>query len=92
MISRWLANHPDILILDEPTRGIDVGAKTEIYEILSELSEKGMSIIIVSSEITELLSIADRIIIMHEGKISGELSIEEATQEKIMTFATGQKM
>lgn len=92
VISRWLANHPDILILDEPTRGIDVGAKTEIYEILSELSEKGMSIIIVSSEITELLSIADRIIIMHEGKISGELSIEEATQEKIMTFATGQKM
>lgn len=69
-----------------------MGAKTEIYEILSELSEKGMSIIIVSSEITELLSIADRIIIMHEGKISGELSIEEATQEKIMTFATGQKM
>lgn len=89
VISRWLANHPDILILDEPTRGIDVGAKAEIYEILSELATQGMSIIIVSSEMQELLAVADRIIVMHEGRLSGELSIEEATQEKIMTLATG---
>jgi ribose transport system ATP-binding protein len=90
VISRWLANNPDILILDEPTRGIDVGAKSEIYEILSNLSKRGVSIIVVSSELPELLAIADRIIIMHEGRISGEVDAAVATQEKIMAYATGQ--
>lgn len=88
VISRWLANKPDILILDEPTRGIDIGAKTEIYTILSELAQEGMSIIVVSSELLEILAIADRIIVMHEGKISGELSAKNATSENIMSLAT----
>jgi ribose transport system ATP-binding protein len=92
VISRWLANSPEILILDEPTRGIDVGAKAEIYEILSRLSESGVSIIVVSSEMQELLAVADRIIVMHEGRIAGELPVEEADQNKIMALATGQKI
>jgi ribose transport system ATP-binding protein len=77
------------LLLDEPTRGIDVGAKIEIYEVLSSLSKDGVSIIVVSSELPELLAIADRIIVMHEGAISGELNIKDATQYKIMALATG---
>ena len=88
VISRWLANKPEILILDEPTRGIDVGAKSEIYSILSQLAKEGMSIIVVSSELLEVLAVADRIVVMHEGRISGELDAREATQEKIMALAT----
>jgi ribose transport system ATP-binding protein len=90
VIARWLANSPGILLLDEPTRGIDVGAKAEIYEILSSLSRNGVSIIVVSSEMSELLAIADRILVMHEGSLAGELDIAEATQERIMALATGQ--
>ncbi|MDR2186220.1 MAG: sugar ABC transporter ATP-binding protein [Treponema sp.] len=90
VIARWLANSPDILLLDEPTRGIDVGAKTEIYELLSSLSRNGVSIIVVSSEMSELLAIADRILVMHEGALAGEMDITEATQERIMALATGQ--
>jgi ribose transport system ATP-binding protein len=92
VISRWLANSPDILILDEPTRGIDVGAKAEIYEILSKLVKTGVSVIVVSSEMPELLAVADRIIVMHEGRIAGELPVQEADQNKIMALATGQNM
>lgn len=88
IIARWLATTPDILILDEPTRGIDVGAKYEIYEIINSLAKAGKSIIMISSELPELLGVANRIIVMCEGRISGELGIEEATQEKIMTLAT----
>jgi ribose transport system ATP-binding protein len=90
VIARWLANSPDILLLDEPTRGIDVGAKTEIYELLSLLSRNGVSIIVVSSEMPELLAIADRILVMHEGRLAGEMDSAEATQERIMALATGQ--
>ena len=82
VISRWLANNPDILILDEPTRGIDVGAKSEIYEILSNLSKRGVSIIVVSSELPELLAIADRIIIMHEGRISEKSMLQWQLKRK----------
>jgi len=89
VISRWLSINPDILILDEPTRGIDVGAKREIYEILSSMVEKGVAVIFISEEMPELLALADRIIVMHEGKIMGELTYQEATQEKIMILATG---
>lgn len=88
VISRWLANNPDILILDEPTRGIDVGAKSEIYSILSKLAEQGMSIIVVSSELLEILALADRIIVMHEGRITGELDGKKTSQEEIMRYAT----
>lgn len=88
IISRWLANDPDILILDEPTRGIDVGAKYEIYEIIDELAAEGKSIIVISSEMPELLGISDRIMVMCEGRVSGFLDGETATQEEIMSLAT----
>jgi len=88
IISRWLANDPDILILDEPTRGIDVGAKYEIYTIIAELAKQGKSIVMISSELPELIGMSDRIIVMCAGKISGEVEKEEATQENIMSLAT----
>ena len=88
ILSRWLANNPDILILDEPTRGIDVGAKYEIYEIIDDMAKEGRSIIVISSEMPELLGVSDRIMVMAEGRVSGVLDKKEATQEKIMTLAT----
>lgn len=88
ILARWLATDPDILILDEPTRGIDVGAKYEIYEIVNRLAKQGKSIIVISSEMSEILGLSDRIMVMCEGKISGFLSKEEATQEKVMDLAT----
>jgi putative multiple sugar transport system ATP-binding protein len=87
-LAKWLFVKPDILILDEPTRGIDVGAKFEIYTIMTKLVEQGMSIIMISSELPEVLGMSDRIYIVSSGKITGELPIEEATQEKIMHLAT----
>ena len=84
--------NPDILILDEPTRGIDVGAKSEIHRLMSGLAQQGKSIIMVSSELPEVLGMSDRIIVMHEGKKSGELSRAEATQEKILHLATGESL
>ena len=88
IISRWLANHPDILILDEPTRGIDVGAKYEIYVIMSELVQQGKSIIMISSEMSELIGMSDRIMVMCEGQTAGFADSLSATQEEIMTLAT----
>ncbi len=88
ILSRWLANNPDILILDEPTRGIDVGAKYEIYEIIDDMAKEGRSIIVISSEMPELLGVSDRIMVMAEGRVLGVLDKKEATQEKIMTLAT----
>jgi putative multiple sugar transport system ATP-binding protein len=87
-IAKWLFVKPEILILDEPTRGIDVGAKYEIYTIMVALVEQGMSIIMISSELPEILGMSDRIYIVASGRISGELPIAEATQEKIMHLAT----
>ncbi len=88
IISRWLANDPDILIMDEPTRGIDVGAKYEIYQIMIDLAKQGKAIIMISSEMAELIGMSDRIVVMCNGKVTGEVSGEEATQENIMHFAT----
>ena len=88
IVSRWLANNPDIFILDEPTRGIDVGAKYQIYEIIDRLAASGKSIIMISSEMPELLGISDRIMVMCEGRVSGFLEASEATQEDIMDLAT----
>ncbi len=88
VISKWLLRDCDILIFDEPTRGIDVGAKSEIYKLMNQLAEEGKSIIMISSDMPELLRLSDRIIVMCEGRITGELDIAEATQEKIMTLAT----
>ena len=87
-VAKWLFVKPDVLILDEPTRGIDVGAKYEIYTIMNNLVKQGMSIIMISSELPEVLGMSDRVYIVSSGKISGELPIEEATQEKIMHLAT----
>lgn len=88
VISKWLAKDSDIIIFDEPTRGIDVGAKSEIYDLMDELVAQGKSIIMISSEMNEVLRMSDRIIVLCEGRLTGELPIEEATQEKIMEFAT----
>lgn len=89
VIAKWLLSSPRILIMDDPTRGIDVGAKYEIYKLMNELAEKGVAIIMISSELEEVLGMSDRIVVMHEGRSNGCLSIHEATQEKIMTLATG---
>lgn len=88
ILARWLANNPDILILDEPTRGIDVGAKYEIYQIINDLAAEGKAIIMISSEMSELLGVSDRIMVMCEGRVAGFLDKEEATQESVMTLAT----
>jgi methyl-galactoside transport system ATP-binding protein len=89
IISRWLANDPDVLIMDEPTRGIDVGAKHEIYEIMNELASQGKAIIMISSEMPELLGMSDRICVMCNGKLTGELEKpEDMTQAKVMSLAT----
>ncbi|WP_430250840.1 multiple monosaccharide ABC transporter ATP-binding protein [Neorhizobium sp. DAR64860/K0K1] len=84
VLSKWLFTNPDILILDEPTRGIDVGAKYEIYSIINELADAGKAVIVISSEMPELIGICDRIMVMHEGEFVGEVAGEEATQENIM--------
>jgi ribose transport system ATP-binding protein len=89
VIAKWIGIGPKVLILDEPTRGVDVGAKREIYQLMNELTDRGVAIIMVSSELPEVLGMSDRILVVHEGKISGELTKSEATQEKIMTLATG---
>ena len=89
VIAKWLLSKPKILIMDDPTRGIDVGAKYEIYKLMNELAEKGVSIIMISSDLEEVLGMSDRIVVMHEGSTSGMLEMSEATQEKIMALATG---
>jgi putative multiple sugar transport system ATP-binding protein len=86
VLSKWLFANPDILILDEPTRGIDVGAKFEIYTIINRLASEGKGIILISSELPEILGMSDRIYVMRNGKIVGELPAKEASQEKIMTY------
>lgn len=88
IIARWVCKDTDILIFDEPTRGIDVGAKLEIYELMNRLVAKGKSIIIISSELPEVLGMCDRILVMRNGRITGELASDDATQEKIMQYAT----
>jgi len=88
VIGKWLTADTEILIFDEPTRGIDVGAKSEIYRLLNELAHAGKSIIMISSELPEILRMSHRIVVMCEGRITGELAAAEATQEKIMRLAT----
>jgi ribose transport system ATP-binding protein len=88
VIAKWLIRRCDILIFDEPTRGIDVGAKSEIYTLMNELTREGKSIIMISSELPEILRMSDRIVVMSEGRLTGELPIEKASQEAIMQYAT----
>ena len=89
VIAKWLAMEPRILLMDEPTRGVDVGAKQEIYRLMDELAQTGVSIIFVSSDMEEVLGMADRIIVMHEGKIGGELTKRQFSEESVMQLATG---
>jgi D-xylose transport system ATP-binding protein len=89
VIAKWLMTIPKVLIMDDPTRGVDVGAKYEIYKLMNELAEQGVSIIMISSELEEVLGMSDRIMVMHEGQSNGTIDIKEATQEKIMALATG---
>lgn len=92
VIAKWLAMEPNILIMDEPTRGIDIGAKTEIYQLMRKLADSGKSIIMISSEMTEVMQVSDRILVMHEGSITGEMSAEQATKNTIMQAAFGGKI
>jgi rhamnose transport system ATP-binding protein len=89
VVAKSLAREPNVLLLDEPTRGVDVGAKSEIYRLMDDLAKEGKAILLISSELEEVLSMADRVLVMREGRISGEFSRSEATQESVMTAATG---
>lgn len=89
IIAKWIMLSPNLLIVDEPTKGIDVGAKKEIYEVLNELKKEGKAIIMISSDMAEILGVSDRVIVMNEGKVTGELSRSDATQESIMKYAVG---
>ena len=89
VVAKSLAREPNVLLLDEPTRGVDVGAKSEIYRLMDDLAKEGKAILLISSELEEVLSMADRVLVMREGRISGEFSRGEATQESVMTAATG---
>ena len=89
-LAKWLALRPRVLLLDEPTRGIDVGAKQEIYRLMETLAGQGVAILFVSSEMEEVLRMSDRALVMHEGRLAGELSREQLSEEAIMRLATGQ--
>ncbi|MHB8595712.1 MAG: sugar ABC transporter ATP-binding protein [Ktedonobacteraceae bacterium] len=91
VLGKWLATNPSVLILDEPTRGIDVGAKAEVHRIISDLAVGGLAIILISSELPEVLAMADRVMVLHEGHVTGTFARSEATQERVMFAATGQE-
>ncbi len=88
-VARWLAINPEVMVLDEPTQGVDIGSKSEIHQIMGDLAEQGMAIVMISSELPEILGMSDRIAVMHAGTIAGILSRAEATQEKILALALG---
>ncbi len=90
VLAKWLATEPKVLIVDEPTRGIDVGTKAEVHRLLSELAGRGVAVLMISSELPEVLGMADRVLVMHEGRLTGELSRAEADEERVMRAATGQ--
>jgi rhamnose transport system ATP-binding protein len=90
VLGKWLATGPKVLIIDEPTRGIDVGAKAEVYSALAELVREGMAVLMISSELPEVLGMADRVLVMHEGRISADIPRAQADEERIMAAALGQ--
>jgi len=92
VLAKWLFTHSNVLIFDEPTRGIDVGAKVEIYRLMNDLVRRGVAVLIISSELPEVIGMCDRILVMHAGQIAGELAREDATQERIMHLATGESL
>jgi ribose transport system ATP-binding protein len=91
VLAKWLLLQPRVLLLDEPTRGVDVGAKEEIYHLIEQAAEAGAAVLFVSSELPEVLGLADRILVMHEGRLAGELGRTEATEEAVMRLATGEQ-
>jgi ribose transport system ATP-binding protein len=92
VLAKWLALGAKVLIVDEPTRGIDVGAKAEIYRLLRALAAEGVSIMMISSDMEEILHFSDRVVVMHEGRMSGVLERLDCTEERIMTLAVGQQL
>lgn len=92
VLAKWLATNPKILILDEPTRGIDVGAKAEIYKLINQLTSEGVAVLLISSELPELIGMSDRVLTMYEGEITGEIQRDEFSEEKILEYATGRKV
>jgi len=88
VLSRWLATDPKLLILDEPTHGIDVGTKAEIYKLMHKLTAEGISILLISSELPEIILMSDRVVVLHEGRVTGILNRDELSENKIMTYAT----
>jgi D-xylose transport system ATP-binding protein len=89
VLAKWLLTNPKVLFLDEPTRGIDVGAKQEIYQQITRLAEEGLAIVLVSSELPEVLGLSDRVLVLHEGRLTGEFRRDQATAEAVMAAATG---
>ncbi len=89
MLARWLARSPRVLILDEPTRGIDVGAKAEIYGLMRELAQQGVGILMISSDLEEILGVSDRVLVMHQGELAGELNRAQMNEQSVMRLATG---
>jgi rhamnose transport system ATP-binding protein len=89
VLGKWLATQPKVLIVDEPTRGIDVGTKAQVHRLLTDLAADGVAILMISSDLPEVLAMADRILVMHEGRLAGEFSRAEATEENVMAAATG---
>jgi rhamnose transport system ATP-binding protein len=89
VIAKWLATKPRVLLLDEPTQGVDIGAKAEVHRIISQLAGQGMAIVLISSELPEVLGMADRVVVLHEGRIAAEFGRDEASQERVMAAATG---
>jgi ABC-type sugar transport system ATPase subunit len=90
-LAKWLLTEPKILILDEPTRGVDVGAKEEVHRLIRELADQGLAVLMVSSDLSEVLDLSDRVLVMKEGRLVRELTREEATPERVMLAATGQE-
>jgi rhamnose transport system ATP-binding protein len=90
VLAKWLATRPKVLIVDEPTRGIDVATKAEVHRLLSELAGEGVAVLMISSELPEVLGMADRVLVMHEGRLTAELSRDEADEERVIRAATGQ--
>jgi rhamnose transport system ATP-binding protein len=89
VLAKWLAAEPRVLILDEPTRGVDVGAKADVHRTISQLAAQGLAIVLISSELPEILGMSDRIVVLREGRVAGELDASEATSERVMEAATG---
>jgi rhamnose transport system ATP-binding protein len=89
VLAKWLATEPKLLILDEPTRGIDVGTKAEVHRLMGELAGRGLAVLMISSELPEVLGMADRVLVMHEGRLTSELSRDEADEERVIRAASG---